>query len=193
MNETLVLKPHPNNPKARVRFLRGQDDGHDYEVRVPLRCKTVEDALDWLRPDEVPADAPRQGEFYFVGSSGPHKAAGCSHYGEPSPSDPYYTYCGSTEHTSAGSSYKYTVDSFASFSRRHRATECWSVVKSGEVCFVGRRRVKTHSFVSRPRYFVRGTVYHPEHGNLDLGSGWFEVIPNGAHGPFPVRGLGPED
>lgn len=194
MLETLTLKPSPTNPRARVRILEGEDDGHRYEVKVPLRCKTVEDALDWLRPEGLQADAIRQGEFYFVPSSGPHRAAGCHH---ESGEKVYRSDCGSEEYTDAGSEYRWTVDWDASFSRTHRAKDCYSVVKSGSVQFVGRKRVKSHSFTGRPRYFVRGPVEHSQHGTLELpkhAAGlWYEVVPNRAHGPFPVAGFGPTD
>lgn len=237
MNETLTLEPSASNPRARVRVLRGQDDGHDFAVRVPLRCRTVEDALDWLRPDDVPRGSLRQGEFYFIPSGGPHAAAGCDHspkrgqcpnpqceWGKVYSEDPgdrgtacptcggsgqgplgpagvHESDCGSSETTEAGSEYRWTVDWQATFSRRHTATRCRAVIKSGEVAFIGRRKVKTHAFRARPRYFVAGEVEHYEHGTLVLpahsrayhGISWYEVVPNRAHGPFPVRGLGQED
>jgi len=189
---TLTLEPHPRNPRSRIRVLRGTDDGNPFEVTVPLRIKTVQDAVDWLRPDDVPQDALRQGEFYFIPSTGPHVVAGCYH---PDPDHIYREDCGSDEWTAAGSTYRYTVNWRASFSRTHTATTCYSVVKAGYVLFPGRRTLKTHPFTGRPRYFVRGSVTHPEHGTLalpphDLGE-WYEVIPNRAHGPFPVTGYGP--
>jgi len=189
---TIQLQPHPRNPRARVRVLSGQDDGQDFAVQVPLRIRTVEDALDWLRPAGIAADALRQGEFFFVPSRGPHDAAGCHHESRILRED-----CGGEEVTEAGSVYRWRVDWDASFSETHSATRCYSVTKSGEVMFVGRRRMRTHTFVGRPRYFVRGSVEHGQHGRLQLlnhGWGpWYEVIPNRAHGPFPVRGYGRGD
>lgn len=181
MNETLTTA-------SRRRLLQGEDDGHPYQVFVPLRCRTVEDALDWLRPSCVPADAPRQGEYYFIRSAGPHDA-GCNHYSDrPNDRD-----CGRIVETEARSTYRWEVWSNASFSRRHHADECWSVVKSGDTMFAGWKRVRSHSWVDRPRYFVRGTVRHPEHSDLVLPPGWFEVVPNKAHSPFLVTGIGQED
>jgi hypothetical protein len=206
MNESLTLQAHPANPRARQRVLTGDDDGHAYRVVVPMRIRTVEAALDWLRPDDVPADALRQGEFYLMPSGGPHLMAGCEHdaatpavreailRGER---DPRQTPCGSEEHTEAGSSYRWTVDDAASFSRTHEAESCWSVTKSGDVCFLGRKRVRSHGFTGRPTYYVRGYVEHAEHGRLELPAHyqgrWYEVVPNRAHGPFPVQGYGRGD
>lgn len=195
---TISLEPHPRNPRARVRILSGQDDGHSFEVQVPLRIKTVEAALDWLRPAGVPADVLRQGEFYFLPSAGPHAAAGCFH---PADNKVMAADCGGEEVTEGGSNYRWTVDWHASFSPSHTATRCYSVTKSGDVAFVGRRKMRTHSFTARPSYFVAGTVEHPEHGTLELpahgaahrGVSWYEVRPNKAHGPFPVRGYGRGD
>lgn len=192
----LQLQPHPRNPRARVRVLSGTDDGQDFQVQVPLRLKTVEAALEWLRPAGVPEDALRQGEFYFVPSPGhgPHDVAGCYHadYTHVSRYD-----CGSQEETDGGSSYQWRVRWEASFSATHSADHCLAVVKSGDVAFVGRRRMRTHGFVGRPRYFVRGGVEHDEHGRLELprhtSGAWYEVIPNRVHGPFPVEGYGQGD
>ena len=190
----LQLQPHPRNPQSRIRILVGQDDGQDFAVQVPLRLRTVEAALDWLRPAHVPADALRQGEFFFLPSPGPHAAAGCYH---PTEGKVRREDCGGEDYTEAGSSYRWSVEWNASFSQTHRATRCYAVTKSGDVLFRGRRRMHSHAFVARPRYFVRGRVEHGQHGTLPLprhADGlWYEVIPNRAHGPFPVNGYGRGD
>lgn len=193
METTLTLEPHPNNPKARQRILAGDDGGSPFRVVVPLRIKTIDAALDWLRPAEVPADALRQGEFYFIPSAGPHVAAGCRHGGGRI----FLDDCGSEEYTEAGSEYFWRVDWNASFSRTHTAVRCYTVTKSGSVLFRGHRKIKSHDFTSRPRYFVQGPITHGEHGSLELPphpqGKWYEVIPNKVHGPFPVVGYGQSD
>ncbi len=190
----ISLEPHPRNPRARQRVLTGTDDAAAFRVVVPIRLKTVEEAVEWLRPPNIPADALRQGEFYLLPSHGPHVEAGCTHpKGEPIRRDD----CGSDEYTEAGSHYRYRAIGRASFSRTHAATDCKAVVKNGEVAFIGRRAVKTHDFTGRPTYYVSGEVTHFEHGTLALSEHeqgrWYEVVPNKAHGPFPVWGYGPED
>lgn len=200
---TISLEPHPSNPRSRIRVLAGTDDGAPFRVTVPLHIRTVKDALDWLRPDHVPVDALRQGEFYFIPSAGPHRAAGCTH---PDPKRIREADCGSHEYSDAGSHHEYRVVWRASFSRRHTATVCRAVVKSGSVAFRGRRATRTHDYTARPTYYVRGEVVHDEHGTLTLPThdpsyqddplhqgDWYEVVPNRAHGPFPVWGYGPED
>lgn len=194
MNEALSLRPHPRNPRSRERWLTGEDDGHAYDVRVPMRIRSIADALEWLRPAGVPADALRQGEFYFLPARDPHVEY-CYHAAEDIHS--YYadgrivyrrgTEHGSDEFTEAGSVYRYRL-TYDQFSATHAADHCVRVDKRGDVAFRGRRRMRTHEFRARPRYFIWGGVTHPEHGRLDLGPGWYEVVPNRAHGPFPVAG-----
>jgi len=199
----ITLEPHPRNARARVRVLAGTDDAVPFRVVVPLRITSVEAAVEWLRPAGVPADALRQGEFYFLPSDGPHVEAGCDH---PAGRPTNRADCGHGEYTDAGSHYRYNVTWGASFSRTHTAADCKAVVKSGSVRFPGRRTTKSHDFVSRPRYFARGSVQHDEHGTLELPchnplyqddpqhrGDWYEVVPNRAHGPFPVEGFGPAD
>ena len=149
------------------RVLAGMDDGSPFHVEVPLRCQTVGEALDWLRPDGVDEDTPRQGEWYFV-------------RGDPEPEG--------DQRTEAGSWRSVTHASVATFDRagRHMPAECLLVEARGETCFLGRRAVKSHAWTARPRLYVRGPITHPEHGTLTLADGWHEVVPNRAHGPFEV-------
>lgn len=187
MNEILAIRPSPKNPRARIRILHGEDDGHPYEVHVPLRIKTVEAALDWLRPANVPGDALRQGEFYFVPADDPHSQfcdwPDCERTGDHGG---YWQ--------EGPSHYRYDM-SDAQFSRTHYANECVRVTKSGTVAFVASRGIRSHPFTGRPRFFVRGVVRHSggDHSELVLPGGWHEVVPNRAHGPFPVRGMGNDD
>jgi len=150
--------------------LTGVDDGHPFQVPVPGTCATVAQALEWLRPPDVPEGAPRQGEYFFVPAALP---------GE-----------GSSAPTRAGSWRETEHEVGATFSRSHHAEECVRVVTQGETAFVGRRQhVRTHEWRGRDRYFARGEVTHSrgEHPPLDLGARWHEVVPNRAHGPWPVR------
>jgi len=149
------------------RTLAGPDDGHAFVVQVPLRCQTLREALDWLRPDGVDEEAPRQGEWYFVRR-------------DPEPEG--------DQRTEAGSWRSVTHASVATFDRagRHMPAECLLVEARGETCFLGRRAVKSHAWTARPRLYVRGPITHPEHGTLTLADGWHEVVPNRAHGPFEV-------
>ncbi len=64
MNEQIITKRNEKNRPER--FLVGQDDGADFSVKVPLRVKTVEAAIEWLRPAGVLAGTPRQGEYFFI-------------------------------------------------------------------------------------------------------------------------------
>jgi hypothetical protein len=153
------------------RVLTGIDDGHPFEVRVPLRCQTICEALDWLRPDGVMEDTIRQGEWFFV------------------PSAPEEEWEDKTE---AGSWRRVVHHTTTTFDRnwRHLPEECIVVVARGETCFIGRKAVRSHSWTGRPHVYVRGDVTHPEHGTIELGDRWHEVIPNRAHGPFEVGSLG---
>ena len=151
--------------------LTGMDDGHPFSATVPLRCQTIGEALEWLRPDGVAVDAIRQGEWFFVPAT-------------PEPE-------GRTE-SDAGSLRRVVHHTIDSFDRRgrHQVAECLVVIASGETAFVGRRAVKTHDWTGRPRVYARGLITHPEHVTVDLGPTWHEVIPNRPHGPFAVGSLG---
>ena len=155
------------------RVLAGMDDGHPFSVQVPLRCQTLREALEWLRPDDVPADALRQGEWYFVRRNPEPETDGMEQVSE------------------AGSMRRVEHREIETFDERarHMPTECLAVLASGETCFMGRKAVKSHAWTGRPHIFVRGVVHHPEHGGLDLGAKWHEVVPNRAHGPFAVGQL----
>lgn len=153
------------------RSLTGMDDGHAFSVRVPLRVRTIREALDWLRPDEVGIDALRQGEWFFV------------------PRDPEAP---GTSHTDAGSERTIEHQSINTFdaSGRHMPAECLAVLSHGDTMFIGRNGGgRSHSWIGRPHIFAKGVISHPEHGSLDLGDNWHEVIPNRAHGPFQVGQL----
>lgn len=190
-NEQLELRPHPTNQKARQRILVGEDDGHRYEVAVPMRFKDPQSALDWLRPKDVPIDALRQGEFYFVPSENPHELF-CDEEHCRS-----FNRHGSTWFEGT-SDYQFIMER-GDFSTSHYVPrsygESWRATKAGNVAFFGRRGVAHHQFSGRPRYFVRGTVVHARGDHADLvlpahpGGDWYEVIPNKAHGPFPVTGM----
>ena len=156
------------------RILSGTDDGSTFRVAVPMRCHTVEEAVAWLRPPEVPTGSLRQGEFFF-------------RPGQPPEADDY-----PVQTTAAGSERQTHTQNEAEFSASHHAEECVAVWDTGNTMFLGRRHVHSHEWTGRPRYFVRGAVKHSEHTTLQL-SEWHEVIPNRAHGPFPVRGFGRED
>jgi hypothetical protein len=140
------------------RILAGLDDGHQFNVQVPLKCQTIGEALAWLRPDDIYPETPRQGE-----------AEG---YTE--------TQAGSTRNVEHRG-----IDSFDR-RRRHMPSECLAVLTHGETLFLGRSAVKSHPWTGRTRIYARGVISHPEHGDLDLGNQWHEVIPNRAHGPFGV-------
>lgn len=169
---------------GNIRILRGQDDGSPFAVQVPARCKTIEQAIEWLRPAEVPADAPRQGDLFFV----------------PQPRDFKPSMLAESEYTPAGSYREVTVyhgpqalgnhrfDGIAG-DTEHKYGVTRVVQAAGDTMFVGRRKVKSHSWQGRPRYFVRGIVSHPEHTAIDLGMLWHEVIRNRAAGPWPVSGI----
>lgn len=133
MNETLTLAPHPSNPRARLRVPQGLDDGHAYRVVVPLRIRTVEAALAWLRPDGVPIDALRQGEFYFVPSASPVQLYCTAH----EPGHHRYQECEGFE-DGGHSSYTWTFVADARFSASHIPVICIAVVKSGSVAFTAR-------------------------------------------------------
>lgn len=180
-HEVITERNEKNRPE---RFLVGEDDGQTFKVRVPLRVKSVEQAIKWLRPAGVPADAPRQGEYFFVPQAEGFKPSSLR--------DETYT--------EAGSYREVVVEDGPLSFHRHAIARCPDLAEDakisraaqarGSTCFIGRKRVCSHDWTGRPRYFVRGQVEHPEHGTLVLGSRWHEVVPNRAHGPFPVRGLG---
>lgn len=172
---------------GRVRILAGTDDGAPFRVRVPMRCRTTEAAIEWLRPPEVPPGAPRQGDLYFVPMVAEHRL------GTWKPSS-----LRERSETDAGSWREVEVDDGPLSFGRHEIEQgevpaCKSISRvaqaRGETCFIGRKSVRSHAWTGRPRYFVRGTVVHPEHGTLVLGLTWHEVIRNRAAGPWPVRGL----
>ena len=154
-------------------------------VRVSSRCRTVEEAENWLRPKGVPPDALRQGEFYFVPV--PADEAG-------NPEEPDW-YAETSEYSWRAE--RWTTWPALDARGRHRPEECRVLVTWGETAFIGRRgRIRTHRWQGRPRVFVSGSVEHPEHGVLELpkhqGGWWYQVIPNRAHGPWrPARtGMG---
>lgn len=158
-----------------VRILSGSDDGSEFRVQIPTRCRTVKQAVAWLRPARIREDALRQGQFFFL----PVKLPEGNDYPvrTPRPAPHWRTHC------------KYD----ARFSATHVATECIAVWNSGTPRFLGRGRLHGHHWTGHPRYFVRGEVTHAKHAPLSLGTTWHEVIPNRAHGPFPIRGFGRED
>jgi len=155
---------------AGHRTLTGVDDQHAFAVQVPATCATIGEALEWLRPDGVCADTPRQGEYFFARRDPP--AEGSESVGRRS--------------------HRYTRHVSARFSRTHNADEVIRVETAGETAFCGRRSIKTHGWTGRDRYFARGVVRHEagDHPDFDLGAQWHEVIPNRAHGPWPVRAPG---
>jgi hypothetical protein len=157
------------DPRAR-RVLVGYTEG-GWSVQVPLRCKTLQDARAWLRPAGVYEDTPRQGEWFFVRRDPPDAD-------ETAPNE-----WGTWSET--------IVEDALSFDRRdrHHPDECVRVYRRGETAFRGRKHIRTHRWVGRPRFFVRGDIMHPEHETLTL-TDWHEVIPNQAHGPFAVGSWG---
>lgn len=165
MNETLtILRNASGRPIGRL--LEGEDDGAPYSVRVPLRCRTVDEALDWLRPAGVSPWAPRQGELFFVPEAPPAERD-----------------CILEEHTPAGSSTYTRCDhriDWPIFGSDHVADDAVIVWREGWCAFIGRRgRIKHHRWEARPVAYVRGEVRHPEHGTLVL-DGWHRVVPNRA-------------
>lgn len=149
------------------RVLAGLDDGHPFSVRIPLHRRTIGEALAWLRPQDVPAAAPRQGEWYFVRR-------------DPEPAGETYSPAGSRR------TINYISTDTFDHHRRHMPSQCLAVIADGATCFIGRKKIKRHEWTGRTRIYVRGTITHPEHGMLSLPEGWHEVIPNRAHGPFGV-------
>lgn len=53
-------------PPAETTFLVGYDERRQFISMLPKRVNSVEKAHRVLRPAGVPADAPRQGEWFFV-------------------------------------------------------------------------------------------------------------------------------
>ena len=149
-------------------------------VRVSSRCKTVEEAEQWLRPKGVPPDALRQGEFFFV-------PAPTEEVGNP---DELGWYAQTSQYSwRAG---HWTRWRALDFRARHRPQECRVLITYGQTGFIGRGgQVRTHGWQGRPHVYVRGSVSHPEHGDLQLPAHergqWYEVIPNKAHGPWRPR------
>ena len=52
--------------RSRMTFLVGVDEKHHFICALPKSASSVEEAHKILRPEGVPADAPRQGEWFFV-------------------------------------------------------------------------------------------------------------------------------
>jgi hypothetical protein len=157
------------------RRLTGWDDGHVWTVEVPARLRTAKEALEWLQPEGVDEDTPRQGEWYFLPADG-HVAHMCdlaeerghADYEEPP--------------TEAGSWHRTLYKAGEWVRTRHRA-ECVVVaIKHGEVVSYGSKgRLRAHKYSSRPRLYVRGRITAPNHADLVL-EGWHEVIGNRAVG-----------
>lgn len=140
------------------RLLRGEDDGHPFAVRVPLRCTTTEEAIDWLRPDGVRPDAPRQGDLWFVLSGRPslgYEETGRYSWREAKGEKEWNVSIGGT---------------------RHIAEELLTIWTRGSTAFLGRDGVASHRWEGRPRLYVRGRITHPEHGTLVLHE-WHRVVP----------------
>lgn len=53
-------------PKTEFNFLIGKDETSLFIAGLPQPVKSVEAAHKLLRPEGIPADAPRQGEFFFI-------------------------------------------------------------------------------------------------------------------------------
>ena len=153
------------------RTLTGMDDGHPFSATVPLRCQTIGEALEWLRPDGVAVDAIRQGEWFFVPAT-------------PEPEGRTESDAGSWREVA-----HHVIESFDARGR-HQIAECLVVIATGETAYIGRRSVRTHNWTGRPHVYARGLITHPEHCAIDLGTSWHEVVPNRAHGPFAVGSLG---
>lgn len=169
MSATLeLLRNEAGRPVGRL--LRGEDDGHPFEVRVPLRCRTVEDAIDWLRPDGVFPDDPRQGDLWFVREDPPQP--GFEDIGKRSWRETHV--------------FRFHNESIAG--TRHVAEEFALVEVSGSTAFVGRRgKIRHHAWQARPVGYAKGKISHPEHGVLVL-EGWHRVVPRrGAR--LNMRGL----
>ena len=161
----------------RVPGRRAWYEAEGAKVKVSSRCRTVEEAENWLRPKGVPPDALRQGEFYFIPAPAeqvgdPKKLPWTARTGWQSSREEWWTTWRALDARG-----------------RHRPKECRVLLTRGETAFIGRGgRVRTHRWEGRPRVYVRGAVEHPEHGVLQLpphqAGGWYEVIPNRAHGPW---------
>ena len=60
-------------PKSEQTFLIGTDEHSQFVCGLPERVKTVKAAHKSLRPSDVPANAPRQGEWFFVPATAEEK------------------------------------------------------------------------------------------------------------------------
>jgi len=157
------------------RRLTGWDDGHVWTVKVPSRLRTAEDALDWLIPDGVDYDDPRQGEWFFRPVDG-HTGWLCRCALEDGHS------LDRGKETEAGTWHETLYHRAAWTQTRHRAEHAVIAQKHGEVVFFGRKgRLRTHKYSARPRLYVHGRITAPDHKDLIL-NGWYEVVGNRAVG-----------
>jgi len=169
---------------GRQTWLVGREGQQIFAVRIRAKkIKTLDEALAWLRPEDVPHYALRQGDLYFVplpGWSPPLLTTNLTRpdfsdaieFNQPPPRTWRRTCCQEFSRLPAHS---------------HRLEQPGRVVwDEGETAFVGRKGVRSHPWRGRPRYFVRGRITHPEHGMLDVGYIWHEVVPNRAVGPWRV-------
>jgi hypothetical protein len=167
----------------RHRRLTGWDDGHVWTVQVPSRLGTAEDALDWLVPDGMFHDDPRQGEWFFRPVDG-HTAWLCRCALEDGHSIDRGT---ETEY----GTWHVTIFHRAEWTQtRHRAEHAVVAQKHGEVAFFGHKgRLRVHKYTGKPHLFVRGKITAPNHADLVL-DGWYEVIGNRAVGAPAATAVG---
>lgn len=163
------------------RLLTGTDaDGCAVSAHVPLRCKTVDEALAWLRPADVRPDDPRQGDLYF------------SPVSRFSPDDTEGVWA-VEEERDTGTIHEVRVTYHRGeriLGTRHRAEEMVVMERRGTVAFVGRRGVAYHDYVARPQVWVRGEITHPEHPTLDLDPELWHVVVPQRGSDLPFGGVG---
>lgn len=175
----------------KQKYLVGRDEGRLFRTPVSMRCTTIQGALDWLRP--VPHRMlKRQGDLFFVPvalreglPSYMHRAGNYYRLPGRGQYNPWHsTYneamangISRDDESNGYSSHTYTYRAMTEIGNtRHVAEFGLTLWKSGEVAFLGRRKIRTHSYTAKPRFFVSGFVSHPQHETLEL-EGWWEVLP----------------
>jgi len=147
-----------DNPSRRMFFL----------AQLPERRKpkTVDEALDMLRPKHVPAGTPRQGEWFFLPSAvtKPHRMKDTD-WRETLKLPPNAKIAVERVRNDHKATRYATIDAGRNGQKRHYATELYRVVG-----VVGEKRIE--------RVLVRGLIRDEEHDKLVLPDGWHLAVKN---------------
>lgn len=131
-----------DNPTRRMFYL--------CELPKKLKPKTVDEALDSLRPDDVPSDAPRQGEWFFVP--------------------------GKSKHPNGYVANKVPILSDRPTVMKKHVD--YDATPKNVPPDRARRHVASKMLVMPDGVFVRGVIRDDDHDALNLGTDWHKVVKN---------------